>query len=157
MKSHRSVSLTFLLLALLPIAKSQNITGQICGLVTDPAGAVVADAKSPANECALQASARDRDQGQWDIRVHRPCSGHVRCPHTGQALEASDDGHAFHVVAAIPDGASAERTIAFPAATAKFFRVTFRKMAPAEGRSAIPGFSAPAGARGTAPAIPAGT
>jgi len=52
----------------------------------------------------------------------------------GQALEASDDGQQFHVVAAIPAGASLERTIAFPAVTARFFRVTFETQPPTHRR-----------------------
>jgi hypothetical protein len=65
---------------------------------------------------------------------------------TGQALESSDDGHEFRVVAPIPSGSSPERTIAFPAATAKFFRVTFKTLpAPPPARGAAP------------PATPAGT
>src|ERR1035441_5104771 len=40
----------------------------------------------------------------------------------GQELESSADGQQFKSVAAIPTGA---RTIAFPAVTAKFFRVSF--------------------------------
>ncbi len=51
----------------------------------------------------------------------------------GRALEAGDNGRQFHTVASIPGGASAERTIAFPAVTAKYFRVTFRTMAPQHG------------------------
>ncbi len=41
---------------------------------------------------------------------------------SGQELESSDDGRQFSTVAPIPAGA---RTIAFPAVTARFFRVTF--------------------------------
>ena len=50
----------------------------------------------------------------------------------GQAVEASDDGQQYRVVAAIPDGASLERTIAFPAVTARFFRVTFQTQPPSD-------------------------
>jgi hypothetical protein len=42
---------------------------------------------------------------------------------SGQSLEASDDGQEFSAVASIPAGA---RSIGFPAATARLFRVTFR-------------------------------
>ena len=42
------------------------------------------------------------------------------------ALEASDDGHEFRTVAHLPAGGAAEHTIAFPAVTAKFFRVSFQ-------------------------------
>jgi hypothetical protein len=52
------------------------------------------------------------------------------------ALEASDDGRDFRPVASIPGGA---RTIAFPAVTARFFRVAILTPTP------------PAGARGGAP------
>ena len=49
---------------------------------------------------------------------------------SGEALEASDDGRYFRVVAAIPKGGSAEHTVAFAPATAKFFRVTFKTLPP---------------------------
>ena len=48
---------------------------------------------------------------------------------SGQALEAGDDGRQFRIVAAVPMGGVAAHTIAFPAVTAKFFRVTFRTQA----------------------------
>ncbi len=56
----------------------------------------------------------------------------------GQELESSDDGREFHRVAAIPGGAS---TIAFPAVTARFFRVTFPTPSPVP--AAAPGQPAP--------------
>ncbi len=43
----------------------------------------------------------------------------------GEALEASNDGVAFHTVAPLPNGSIAERTISFAPATARFFRVSF--------------------------------
>ena len=63
---------------------------------------------------------------------------------SGQELESSADGQQFQTVVAIPAGA---RTIAFPAVTAKFFRVSFLTLpTPASGRGgAAP--SAPAGAQ----------
>lgn len=60
-----------------------------------------------------------------------------------RTLQASDDGVNFHVVAALPDGRSAEQTVAFPAETAKYFRVNFMQ----------PEFHAPNGY--VAPATPA--
>jgi hypothetical protein len=60
-----------------------------------------------------------------------------------QAVEASDDGQQFRVVAPIPAGSSPERTIAFPAVTARFFRVTFQtqpQSAPPTGNAASAGF-----------------
>src|ERR1017187_3394158 len=42
---------------------------------------------------------------------------------SGQALEASDNGQDYRTVAAIPSGGTAERSIAFPAATAKLFQI----------------------------------
>ena len=45
---------------------------------------------------------------------------------SGEALEASDDGQNYHVVAAIPRGGSTEHTISFAPVTAKYFRVTFK-------------------------------
>lgn len=80
-----------------------------------------------------------------------------------QALESSDDGQQFRTVAAIPAGA---RTIAFPAVTARYFRVTVRTLAPpapARAGTGAPaggfGGGAPAGAQGRAaqPVAPAGT
>ncbi len=68
---------------------------------------------------------------------------------SGRALEASDDGRQFRTVAEIPAGGTAQRTISFPAATAKFFRITFKTQQP-------PGTDQP-GAGGGPPAVPAGT
>ena len=47
-------------------------------------------------------------------------------PESGEAVEASDDGVSFRVVATIPKGGFTERTVAFSPVTAKYFRVTFR-------------------------------
>jgi hypothetical protein len=46
-------------------------------------------------------------------------------PDSGEALEASDDGVAFRVIAVVPKGGSTEHTIAFAPVTAKYFRTTF--------------------------------
>lgn len=56
---------------------------------------------------------------------------------TDVAVEASDDGRDFRFVAAIPWalGQFPVRTIAFPAVTAKFFRVTFKT--PPQERAAV--------------------
>ncbi len=45
---------------------------------------------------------------------------------SGKALEASDDGQSFHVVAEVPRGGSTEHTVSFAPVTAKYFRVTFK-------------------------------
>ncbi|MDE3149657.1 MAG: discoidin domain-containing protein, partial [Acidobacteriota bacterium] len=45
-----------------------------------------------------------------------------------RSLEASDDGQNFRVVTKLEGGSAPEHTIAFPAATAKYFRVTFRRL-----------------------------
>jgi len=45
-------------------------------------------------------------------------------------LEASDDGGAFRVIASVPKGGSAEKTISFAPVTAKYFRVTFETTPP---------------------------
>jgi hypothetical protein len=50
---------------------------------------------------------------------------------SGEALEASNNGQSFHIVASIPVGGAAEHTIAFAPTTAKYFRVTFRTPPPA--------------------------
>ncbi len=47
---------------------------------------------------------------------------------SGEAVEASDDGVNFRVVANIPKGGSPEHTIAFPRTLARYFRVSFRTM-----------------------------
>jgi len=78
---------------------------------------------------------------------------------SGQALEASDDGQQFRVVASIPMGA---RSIAFAPVSARFFRLTILAQAPGAGRGAGGfggGAGAPAGGGGRAgaPAGPAGT
>jgi hypothetical protein len=49
-----------------------------------------------------------------------------------KTLEAGDDGRLFTVVARLPDSEGPETTLAFPATTARFFRVVFRR-APAPG------------------------
>jgi hypothetical protein len=43
-----------------------------------------------------------------------------------EALEASDDGVSFRVVATVPKGGSVEHTIAFTPVTAKYYRMTFK-------------------------------
>jgi hypothetical protein len=45
-----------------------------------------------------------------------------------KTLQASNDGQHFHLVASLPDGRAPENTISFPAVTAKFFRVTFKRL-----------------------------
>ncbi|HUB30660.1 MAG TPA: glycosyl hydrolase [Terracidiphilus sp.] len=47
-----------------------------------------------------------------------------------KTLEASDDGQAFRTVATLPGGESPEHTISFPAVTAKYFRVAFKRTPP---------------------------
>ena len=47
---------------------------------------------------------------------------------SGQALEASDDGQNYRVVALIPKGDSEEHTLSFSPVTAKYFRVTFKTL-----------------------------
>jgi len=79
---------------------------------------------------------------------------------SNQALEASDDGQQFRVVAAIPGGA---RTIAIAPVTARVFRVTIRTQQPPAGRAgtgAPGGFGGPGAPPGTPqaqPAAPTGT
>ena len=45
-------------------------------------------------------------------------------------LEASDDGQNFRLVAKLTGGNAPEHTISFPAVTAKYFRVTFKRTPP---------------------------
>jgi hypothetical protein len=47
-----------------------------------------------------------------------------------KALEASDDGRSFRLVAKLSDGRAAQHTISFPAVTARYFRVTFERTNP---------------------------
>ena len=47
-----------------------------------------------------------------------------------RTLEASDDGTAFRPVAKLSGGSAPQHTIAFPAVTARFFRVTFMRLPP---------------------------
>lgn len=47
-----------------------------------------------------------------------------------KALEASDDGQAWRVVAQLDTGDSPETTVSFPPVKAKFFRVTFLRVPP---------------------------
>ncbi|WP_348269140.1 glycosyl hydrolase [Edaphobacter paludis] len=47
-----------------------------------------------------------------------------------KTLESSSDGSNFQTVAQIPDGQSPEYTISFPAVTAKYFRVVFKRKLP---------------------------
>jgi hypothetical protein len=48
------------------------------------------------------------------------------------AMEASDDGQTFRKLTDIPNDGGVEHTIAFPAVTARFFRVTFVDKPPAD-------------------------
>ncbi len=77
---------------------------------------------------------------------------------SGQELEASDDGRQFRTVTEIPAGA---RTIAFPAASARYFRLTILTRPPQQntGRGGgMGGFGGGAQAgRAQQPAAPAGT
>ena len=47
-----------------------------------------------------------------------------------KTLEASDDGQTFREVAKLSGGSAPEHTISFPAVTAKYFRVSFRRSPP---------------------------
>jgi hypothetical protein len=69
-------------------------------------------------------------------------------------LESSDDGSTFTTVAPIPTGA---RTVAFPAVTARFFRIgVLTPQPPAQPGNGLPPASGPGG-RAQVPAPPAGT
>ncbi len=72
---------------------------------------------------------------------------------SGQDLEASDDGKQYRKVMEIPTGA---RTIAFPALTAKYFRITILTQPAPQMRGGMGGFGPPAGAA-RQPQPPAGT
>ena len=45
-----------------------------------------------------------------------------------RTLEASDDGQTFRTVVTIPNDGGVEDTVSFPAATARFFRVNFKRL-----------------------------
>jgi hypothetical protein len=49
---------------------------------------------------------------------------------SGRAIEASDDGKDFHVIADLPSDGTTEHTVSFAPVTAKYFRVTFAKTSP---------------------------
>jgi hypothetical protein len=65
---------------------------------------------------------------------------------SGRALEASDDGQNFRLIADIPKGGATERTLSFAPVTAKYFRVTFKTLPPPPNLLAdlgLPGSPAP--------------
>ena len=72
----------------------------------------------------------------------RGCTSARGNPPPTQELESSDDGLQFRTLAAFPGGAC---TIAFPAVTARFFRVTVRTVAPPAAVSGQPQPATPAG------------
>ena len=47
-----------------------------------------------------------------------------------KSLEASDDGLNFRLIANLPDSRAPQHTVSFSAVTAKFFRVTFKRLPP---------------------------
>ncbi len=47
-----------------------------------------------------------------------------------KALEASDDGQNYRLVAKLSGGSAPEHTISFPPVTAKYFRITFKRTPP---------------------------
>jgi hypothetical protein len=55
-------------------------------------------------------------------------------------LEASDDGQNFRLAAKLSGGSAAEHTISFPAVTARFFRVTFKRTPPPQLPGWVVGF-----------------
>ncbi len=59
-------------------------------------------------------------------------------PEPSEALEASDDGVSFHVVALVPKGGSTEHTISFAPVTAKYVRMTFKTLPPRASDSSTP-------------------
>jgi hypothetical protein len=65
-----------------------------------------------------------------------------------KSLEASDDGQTFHLVAPLSDGRAPVQTVSFPPATAKFFRVIFKRLPPVQ---SAPGSSAPQASKGFVP------
>ena len=52
---------------------------------------------------------------------------------TAALVQASDDGRTFRMIAELPRGGAPQQTIAFPATTARYFRVLFRQPAPGGG------------------------
>ena len=47
-----------------------------------------------------------------------------------KTIEASDDGQTFRVIAKLPDGGAVQNTVSFAPVTAKYFRVTFKRVPP---------------------------
>jgi hypothetical protein len=75
---------------------------------------------------------------------HPPEWGEVGTGNDGEALEASDDGQDFRVVAALPRSEAPENTVEFSPATARYFRVTFKTLpAPATNHGAAGSSSTP--------------
>ncbi|HEV7347318.1 glycosyl hydrolase [Telluribacter sp.] len=72
----------------------------------------------------------------------------IEVPTENRSLEASEDGVHFSEVASIPAGGVAQQTIAFPATTARYFRVRFQNPSPPSGLAAL---------MGGVPKAPAGT
>ncbi|MGB7546297.1 MAG: glycosyl hydrolase [Terracidiphilus sp.] len=64
-----------------------------------------------------------KDPGEIEALV-----GGIAAPE--RSLEASDDGQNFRVIAKLPEGGAPEHTVSFPAVTAKYFRVTFKRTPP---------------------------
>jgi hypothetical protein len=60
---------------------------------------------------------------------------------SGRAIESSDDGKDFHVIADLPFDGTTEHTISFSPVTAKYFRVTFAKTKPSANPLADQGFT----------------
>ena len=71
-----------------------------------------------------------------------------------KALEVSDDGQSWRLAAKLPAANSAEATYSFPAATARYFRVTFLRLPPPPPPAWAAGvdFSAFGGRQSSAPA-----
>ena len=61
-------------------------------------------------------------------------------PINNRALEVSNDGKTFHTVLKIPGGGVGQRTLTFKPVTAKYFRFTFKTLAPRQGMGAALGF-----------------
>jgi hypothetical protein len=47
-----------------------------------------------------------------------------------KALEVSDDGQSFRLIEKLPDGGAPQNTVSFAPVTAKYFRVTFKRVPP---------------------------
>ncbi len=80
----------------------------------------------PAPQTIRAVSLAVREAADWQLAMYGASNPE-------KSLEASDDGKSFRLVAALPDGETAERTTSFAPVTARYFRILFKRV-PRRGR-----------------------